>query len=167
MHVFIHSFIPPDAVWEWEDEGHHWIPYTDTDNQTIEEAHSAGDTVVALTILGRVYNLNLKKMTQENMSTNVVRNIRRVLPNNKPHPPVPAASASSSKTRGKNKRPKEEEEDDDDDEDIVISKKRKKVKGRGRRREREEIIIIINYSRRGGGGKDKINWRYMYIYVHT
>ena len=138
MHVFIHSFIPPDAVWEWEDEGHHWIPYTDADNQTIEEAHSAGDTVVALTILGRVYNLNLKKMTQENMSTNVVRNIRRVLPDNKPHPPVPASSASSSKTRGKNKRPKEEEEDDDDDEDIVISKKRKKVKGRRRKRERRD-----------------------------
>ena len=120
-------FIDSDAMWEWQDETNKWIPYTDTDTQTIEDAHAAGNTTVTMTIMGRSYKIDLSKMEQVNVSTGVSRNIRRNVPPGTSSSVLGTVSSSSTgSTAASNGKKREREEEKDDD---VTSKKTKKMKG--------------------------------------
>uniref|UniRef100_A0A1X7UIB7 Poly [ADP-ribose] polymerase n=1 Tax=Amphimedon queenslandica TaxID=400682 RepID=A0A1X7UIB7_AMPQE len=126
--VNIRQIQPTDAVWEWQDESSKWLPYSDTDTQSIEDAHAAGNASVTMTIMGRSYKIDFGKMEQVNVSTGVSRKIRRNIPaaTSSVASVTSAVSASSTGSAGASNGKKREREEEK--EDSVTSKKTKKMK---------------------------------------
>ena len=72
------------TFWEWKDDNDLWTPYDFRDNKLIEEAHKTGVLTFVTTALtfnagyDSRYSYDFKKMTQSNLDSGRVRQLRRI-----------------------------------------------------------------------------------------
>ena len=78
-------------VWKWfDDRTGKWTAFSDANNKTIDDAFSAGDSVVQFVATRRKYSLNFSTMVQVNDETGNRRAVMIALP-----PPKKEAAAAS------------------------------------------------------------------------
>ncbi|XP_060082322.1 poly [ADP-ribose] polymerase 2-like isoform X2 [Ylistrum balloti] len=65
-------------VWQWEDERGKWNPYSYDVAVKLEKARQLKETEVDISACARSYRLNITKMEQTNLVTDVVRNVARI-----------------------------------------------------------------------------------------
>ncbi|XP_021354296.1 poly [ADP-ribose] polymerase 2-like isoform X2 [Mizuhopecten yessoensis] len=65
-------------VWQWEDEQGKWNPYSYDIAVKLEKARQLKETEVDVSACARSYRVDLSKMHQTNLVTDVVRNVARI-----------------------------------------------------------------------------------------
>jgi len=64
-------------LWQWQDENSCWQTYDQSVCKQLERAYTSGGTHVELTVAGRKYRVDVKKMEQINVRTKVARSVQR------------------------------------------------------------------------------------------
>lgn len=65
-------------IWQWKDEHEKWNPYSAEVTLQLEEAREKNQPEVKFEVFSRPYAVNLPKMEQVNLATNVVRSVVRI-----------------------------------------------------------------------------------------
>jgi len=70
--------IDASCSWQWQDENGFWQMYDLSTCMQLERAHTSGGTHVEVTLAGRKYRIDVKKLEQINVKTKVARKVQRI-----------------------------------------------------------------------------------------
>ena len=65
-----------DVIWEWEDDGSKWTPYSDDINEEISKSFQAGNDKMHFTTKGTKFEVIFSRMVQRNAVSCWERRIR-------------------------------------------------------------------------------------------
>ncbi|PVD21135.1 hypothetical protein C0Q70_19301 [Pomacea canaliculata] len=115
-------------VWQWEDEKGQWNPYSAAVCLELEKAREDKQESIDFEACGRTYRVDLLKLEQVNISTNVIRKVARTKSDATVADAENVLSVSSSSTMIDSVKKEEEEEE----EPVKTSKRRGKSGGKGK-----------------------------------
>ncbi|XP_052818983.1 poly [ADP-ribose] polymerase 2-like isoform X2 [Mya arenaria] len=139
-------------VWEWEDEKGNQNPYNPACTLLLETGKQDGSGSVDITAYGRKYRVDINKMEQTNIDTDVCRNISRSKSKAvkaDPGAPEPVASSSSAepapkagRSGGRAKSGKVKVEPEEEEEEIK-PKAKSGGKGKSGAKERPAVKTMV------------------------